>query len=84
MMQMAEEVVLEAQILSYDPNDHFGSMMKVKNIMEDFTSAREINLQIKSCRKFMILSGISGVKNFLARFGCMRIERKKRMSIEVL
>lgn len=36
LIRAAIAMVLELQILTYDPKDHLGSMNKVKNIMEDF------------------------------------------------
>jgi SAM-dependent methyltransferase len=36
VMQSALEMVLEFQILSYDPQDHLGSFAKAKNVLEEY------------------------------------------------
>lgn len=64
LIRAAIAVVLELQILTYDPKNHLGSMNKVKNIMEDFHKRKGTKLASKKlwklhdmvwdiwCRKF--------------------------------
>lgn len=44
LIRAAIAMVLELQILTYDPKDHLGSMNKVKNIMEDFHKRKGLKL----------------------------------------
>lgn len=51
LIRSAIAMVLELQILTYDPKDHLGSMNKVKNIMEDFHKRKGTKLPNKKLQE---------------------------------